>query len=104
MYVLLHFLIAFSDCNLKYRHDFQSSQCFDKRELTVHFREKKTKSFLQYFPYAEPTSIYHSKVYNYMQNNVKKIFIRFRMWTLMLLSHKVYEGVWFYHQLSVMCS
>ena len=43
--------------------------------MTVHFREKKDKKFfLQYFPYAEPTSIYHSKVYNYMQNNVKKEF------------------------------
>ena len=38
---------------------------------------------------------------NYIQNNVKRSFIRFCMWTCMLLSHEVYQGVWFYHRLSV---
>ena len=70
---------AFSDCNLKSFHIIQSSQCFDKHELTVHFREINDEKFLTYFPHAQPTCIYHSKVYNYIQNNVKKSFIRFRM-------------------------
>ena len=38
---------------------------------------------------------------NYIQNNVKRSFIQFRMWTCMLWSHEVYQGVWFYHRLSV---
>ena len=80
MYVLLHFLTVILSLSMIFNPLSKS----DKSELTVHFRnEIDEKFFLQYFPHAQPNAIYHSNVYNHMQNNVKKSFIWFRITTCM---------------------
>ena len=59
------------------------------------------KVILRYRPYSEPVVICHYKVYNFFLNKMKRICVRFQIWTYMESCHDLHEGVTVCHRLNV---